>query len=240
MGLFQASFPDCLVVDKAADLVAATRGCGQYVLARDLLRILVASDDDFRAVATGRLRVPAPLTVRNPATDRRPRIALSWKTTNDAQGRYRNVPVDLLAGVLARHDVAWHVAQHGEIAADIATLERLAPRAEIHADTLHPLGEMAAFAADLADMDAVLTADNTLLHLAGGLGLPTVGMLSVPAYWAWPAAGPDSRWYDSVRLVRQARPGRWHSLLAALDAELERLTERPRTTTNSDREERAA
>jgi len=240
VGLLQASFPDCTVVDKAADLVAATRGCGQYVLARDLLGILVAGDDDFQAVAAGRLRVPAAAPVRGPAIDHRPRIALSWKTTNDAQGRYRNVPVELLAGVLARHDVAWHVAQHGDVAADLARLTRLAPRAKIHPDTLHPLGDMAAFATELAGMDAVLTADNTLLHLAGGLGLPTLGMLSVPAYWAWPAAGPDSRWYDSVRLVRQDRPGRWESLLATLDTELERLTAGPWQMPVADRQERAA
>ena len=230
VGLMQSSFPRHAVVDKASDLVAATRECTQYVLARDLLGILVARDDDFRAVAVERLVPPLPPAYRERSADHRPSIALSWKTTNDAQGLYRNVPVNLLADVLARHDVVWHVAQHGDVEEDVATLRRLAPKAEIHADTLHPLANLATFATELLDMDAVLTADNTLLHLAGGLGIETLGMLSVPAYWAWPATGTESRWYDSVRLLRQDRPGRWQPMLAAVDAELERIAAYSRTS----------
>lgn len=222
VGLMQASFPDCVVVDKAADLDATTRGCGQYVLARDLLEILVASDDDFRAVATERLMVPASATTITPAGGLRPRIALAWKTTNDGQGRYRNLPADLLAGVLAGHHIAWHVAQHGNIEADVATFRRLAPQAEIHTDTLHPLGDMAEFSKELLQMDAVVTVDNTLLHLAGGLRIPTLALISVPAYWAWPVSGTQSRWYASVTLLRQARPLAWGDVVSSLSGELRR------------------
>lgn len=221
VGLMRASFSDCVVIDKGSDLVEATRGCGQYVLARDLLGMLVARDEHFRAVAAGRLRTPPRDARRQPSAGQRPRIALSWKTTNGDQGRYRNAPVNLLADVVARHDVDWHVAQHGDVQADVATFRHRAPHARIHADSLHPLGCMASFAAELADMDMVVTADNTLLHLAGALGIPTLAMLSTPAYWAWPAHGQDSRWYASVKLLRQHRPGAWADVFAALDAELE-------------------
>lgn len=220
VGLLQASFPDCLVVNKAADLVAATRGCGQYVLARDLLGILVAGDDDFRAVAAGRLRVSAPATVRWPAVNHRPRIALSWKTTNGPQGRYRNIPLADLASVLAEHDLDWHVAQHGDVTADLSDLRRLAPGASIVAGTLHPLGDMASFANELLAMDAVVTVDNTLLHLAGGLRIPTLALISAPAYWAWPSAGTASRWYASVTLLRHAKQGAWGDVVSALSQAL--------------------
>jgi hypothetical protein len=223
VGLVQSWFPECVVVDKKADLVEAARGCGQYVLVRDLLRMLVARDEDFRAVAAGRLREPPEAMGRDRSSGRRPRIALSWKTTNDEQGRYRNVPASLLADVIARHDVDWHVAQHGDIRDDIATFRRRAPHARIHVDTLHPLGCMAAFAAELTDMDMVVTTDNTLLHLAGAMGIPTLAMLSMPAYWAWPDRGQESRWYASVKLLRQHRPGGWADVLASIDAELESL-----------------
>lgn len=219
-GLMQSWFPDCVVIDKGADLVEATRGCGQYVLARDLLGMLVARDDDFHAVAAGGFREPSRNAVRDLSAGRRPRIALSWKTTNDEQGRYRNAPASLLADVMARHDVDWHVAQHGDVRDEVATFRRRAPHARIHMDTLHPLGCMAAFAAELADMDMVVTADNTLLHLAGALGIQTLGLLSMPAYWAWPEHGHGSRWYASVKLLRQHRPGRWADVFASLDAEL--------------------
>jgi len=223
VGLMRSWFHECVVVDKRADLVEATRGCGQYVLTRDLLGMLVARDDDFRALATQRSRAPFEATVRDRSGGLRPRIALSWKTTNDEQGLYRNAPVSLLADVMARHDVDWYVAQHGDVRNDMATFRQRAPHARIHVDALHPLGCMAAFAAELADMDMVVTVDNTLLHLAGALGIPTLAMLSMPAYWAWPAHGQGSRWYASVKLLRQYLPGRWADVFASLDAELESL-----------------
>ncbi len=79
---------------------------------------------------------------------------------------------------------------------------------------------MAAFADELLQLDAVVTVDNTLLHLAGGLGIPTLALISAPAYWAWPSAGTASRWYASVTLLRQATPGVWSDVLVALDRAL--------------------
>ncbi len=225
--LVQATFPDCRVIDKAGDLAPFVNECHQFVLARDLLGLLVASDADFAALADARLLVPASATQPKRSSCRQPRIALSWKTTNDRQGVYRNVPVDQLAAVIAGHDVEWHIAQHGDVASDVATLRRLAPQASIFDDTLHPLGDMATFAGELAALDAVVTVDNTLLHLAGGLGLPTLGLLSVPAYWAWPAAGMGSRWYASVRLLRQPRAGDWRGLLSSFDRELKTFVSTP-------------
>ena len=85
---------------------------------------------------------------------------------------------------------------------------------------------MATFVGELAGLDAVITVDNSLLHLAGGLGIPTLGLLTIPAYWAWPAEGPGSRWYDSVRLLRQQQPGDWGSVLSQLGAALGELMTR--------------
>lgn len=218
--LLRAAFPDCQIVDKTADLRPVSLVCDRYVLARDLLRLLVASDADFAALAGGRLVVPTSGASRIRSACARPRIALAWKTTNGTQGRYRNIPLAELARVLAEHDVEWHVAQHGDVTADVGELRRLAPGATIVADTLHPLGEMAAFADELLQLDAVVTVDNTLLHLAGGLGIPTLALISAPAYWAWPSAGSASRWYASVRLLRQATPGAWSDVLAALSRAL--------------------
>lgn len=215
--LLRMTFPDCQIVDKAADLRPVTQVCDHYVLARDLLRLLVASDADFAALAVERLVAPTVGGPRKRPAGDRPRIALSWRTTNGPQGRYRNIPLADLAGVLEQHDVEWHVAQHGDVTADVGDLRRLAPRAAIVAGTLHPLGDMASFAAELLEMDAVITVDNTLLHLAGGLGIPTLALISTPAYWAWPSAGTASRWYESVTLLRQATAGSWRDVVSALN-----------------------
>lgn len=218
--LLRATFPDCQIVDKAADLRPVSETCDHYVLARDLLRLLVSSDADFALLAGERLMAPMIGGPRKRPAGDRPRIALSWKTTNGPQGRYRNIPLADLARVLAEHDVDWHVAQHGDVTADLGDLRRLAPGASIVAGTLHPLGDMASFANELLAMDAVVTVDNTLLHLAGGLRLPTLALISAPAYWAWPSAGTASRWYASVTLLRHATPGAWGDVVSALSQAL--------------------
>ena len=224
--LFRESFPECEVIDNSGPVDGLAGRCQRYVLARDRLGLVVGRPEDFAGPAAERLRVPAAALGSLPGSAHRPQVAFSWKTTNDHQGRYRNVPVANLARVLARHDCDWHVAQHGPVADDLAVLRRSVAKDCLHTDTLHPAADMATFAGELAGLDAVITVDNSLLHLAGGLGIPTLGLLTIPAYWAWPAEGPGSRWYDSVRLLRQQQPGDWGSVLSQLGAALGELMTR--------------
>ena len=218
--VFRATFADCEVIDAAGDLRSLAGRCTRYVLARDLLGMLVRQADDFALPAAERLLVPAAARSPRPGVGARPQVALSWKTTNRTEGRFRNAPLKELAEVLGRHDIDWHIAQHGTIAHDVAMLRRRVDASRIHADSLDPTADIATFAGRLLSMDAVVTIDNSLLHLAGGLGLPTFGLLTIPAYWAWPAEGAESRWYASVRVLRQERAGDWTGVFRALDAAL--------------------
>ncbi len=222
--LLQASFPDCRVVDKTGDLSELTGQCSHYVLARDLLGIIVQREEDFTAIAHEKLRVPEnaiPEVVETcESVGSRPNIAVAWKTTNQVQGRSRNLPLDRFSETIANKDAVWHVAQHGEISEDVQFISQCAPNAKIAVNTLAPKGDMLTLATALIRMDAVVTIDNTLLHLAGSLGIRTLAMISIPGYWAWPTHGQSSRWYDSVEIVRQSQPGVWTDVLDVVDREL--------------------
>lgn len=222
VALLRVSFPQCCVVDNTGDLAGLAGSCKQYVLARDLLKLLVKRESDFADISRERMTVPSA-TEANPRRISRPKVAISWRTTNHAQGRFRNLPINPFAKILARHDIEWHVAQHGEIERDVAAFRKLAPSATIHLNTLHPTGDLSKLATELTAMDAVVTIDNTLLHLAGSLGLPTLAMISVPGYWAWPCQGQGSRWYESVSILRQQKPGDWSNVLSDLEDALTRL-----------------
>jgi lipoprotein NlpI len=71
-------------------------------------------------------------------------------------------------------------------------------------------------------MDAVVSTDTSILHLAGALGLPTLALLSQTPDWRWLRDRSDSPWYPTLTLVRQERAGDWLPVFQHVAAELRR------------------
>jgi hypothetical protein len=75
-------------------------------------------------------------------------------------------------------------------------------------------------AALMMSLDLVVTSDTSIAHLAGGLGRPTLVMLRHAPEWRWMLDRPDSPWYPTVTLYRQARPAAWDGVVDRLAADL--------------------
>lgn len=71
-------------------------------------------------------------------------------------------------------------------------------------------------AAMMAACDLIITADTSVAHLAGALGVPVWVALPWLADWRWLEDRDDSPWYPSMRLFRQKRPGDWPAVFAAM------------------------
>ena len=85
-------------------------------------------------------------------------------------------------------------------------------------------------AAIVAGLDAVVSIDSSVAHLAGALDRPVCLLLPEPAEWRWLRGVDRTEWYPRHRLLRQARPGDWTEPLRQLREELSRaLAGRPRT-----------
>jgi len=84
----------------------------------------------------------------------------------------------------------------------------------------HELKDFADTAAIVAAVDAVVTIDTAVAHLAGGLGWPTLVMVSTACDWRWLTEGNTTPWYPNVRIIRQARPGDWGGVLRNVAAAL--------------------
>ena len=52
-------------------------------------------------------------------------------------------------------------------------------------------------------LDLVVTADNTVAHLAGALGIRTWCLLPFCPEWRWGVSGESAIWYQSLQLFRQ-------------------------------------
>lgn len=76
-------------------------------------------------------------------------------------------------------------------------------------------------AADLLNIDLLITVDTMLAHLAGALGRPVWVLLPFQADWRWLLDRADSPWYPTMRLFRQAGEGDWDSAIACMARSLE-------------------
>jgi ADP-heptose:LPS heptosyltransferase len=92
-------------------------------------------------------------------------------------------------------------------------------------DVVHIGGEFRDFAdtaAALAALDAVISADTAVAHLAGAMSKPLLLLLPFAADFRWLRERQDSPWYPSARLYRQSKFGDWQSVIAALAQDLPR------------------
>jgi Flp pilus assembly protein TadD len=72
-------------------------------------------------------------------------------------------------------------------------------------------------AAAMESMDLIITADTAIAHLAGALARPTWVALPCLPDWRWMLERPDSPWYPTMRLFRQASPGDWLGVFSDIE-----------------------
>ena len=116
----------------------------------------------------------------------------------------------LLPQLLDLPDVAWVSLQYG--ASDPTGLERL-EMPQLSSNWLDT-------AILLSQLDAVVTVDTGIAHLAGAMGRPTFVLLPFSPDWRWGLGTDTTPWYPSVRLIRQRAPRDWASTIAPLHAAL--------------------
>jgi hypothetical protein len=77
-------------------------------------------------------------------------------------------------------------------------------------------------AGTIARLDAVITVDTMMAHLAGAMGLPVWTLLCRDCDWRW-GVGETTPWYRSMRLFRQTRAGDWQSVIERVAESLARI-----------------
>ena len=210
------NIPAQAVVSKTSDLLEFEGMFSGYLLARDALAMTLALPGGLDAISSIAFSPPAASQKQNdPIATARPVFAFSWKTTNKRQGRYRNIPLADFAQELSRIDAEFLSAQHGVSDSEARLLKRTLGN-RFRPDCLDTSASIAVLSQQLAACDGIISIDNSVLHIAGAFGIPALGLLSVPSYWAWPATGSNSRWYPTVKLRHQQKPGDWSSVLENL------------------------
>ena len=156
------------------------------------------------------------------AQDGRKRIGISWAggLAHTRQAARTLALDDLLDIVGYRDDLALVSLQHGQ---DLAALHETAQRRglDITAFAQAELHDMADLAALIASLDAVVTVQNTNVHLCGALGVPCLAILPPVPEWRYSLEGGQMAWYGSVDLFRRTKLDGLPELVPALRARLE-------------------
>ena len=81
----------------------------------------------------------------------------------------------------------------------------------------------------IATLDAVITTDTCIAHLAGAMGKPVWILLPHLADWRWMEGTEQTPWYPTARLFRQTAAGDWAGVLERVIAKVrERDVDRER------------
>jgi len=148
-----------------------------------------------------------------------PRVGVVWAgASGHANDHNRSAPYGLAAYLFARPGIGWVSLQKGASEAALATLD---PTLRAEMLEIGPLvDDFGQTAHALADLDAVITVDTSVAHLAGAMGIPTWLMVPFAPDWRWGTSADRTPWYPSMRLVRQPAVGAWAPVAERLTAEL--------------------
>jgi hypothetical protein len=143
------------------------------------------------------------------------KIGIAWRGGHPAAKRPRFVPPDAWAALFQDRDLVPVCLQHGPDPAELLSLEQAIGRAIPRIADIDPLQNLDSFAALVAGLDAVVSVDNSTVHLAGALGVPAAVLLGFESDWRWGVDGVGCPWYSSVMRLRQKAPRDWHEPIAA-------------------------
>jgi tetratricopeptide (TPR) repeat protein len=144
----------------------------------------------------------------------RPRLAICWPDAEASPA----LPAALMSDVLSRLAQIEGLSLVSLTAppAGVEIPERLGPRLHIVSEADLPGDAFVRHAAILANVDAVVSPDTALAHLAGAMNVPTFLVLPRGASWKWLLQRSDSPWYPSMRLFREREMGGWGPALDEL------------------------
>jgi len=136
-----------------------------------------------------------------------PRVGLVWAgapRSDDPEAQAldqrRNLPFRMLLPLTVTPGVSFVSLQTGPARSQIA--------GGIH-DPMGAARDFADTAAIIANLDAVISVDTAVAHLAGAMGKPVFLLDRYDNCWRWLYGRGDSPWYPTLMIFRQAQPGDW-------------------------------
>lgn len=151
----------------------------------------------------------------------KPKIGLSWKggvgSTNKPS---RSIPMELLKPLFSfdAHFISLQYHVNGQAEVDKFN-ESMGYEAIIHWQDV--IDDYDLTARLLTHLDLVISVPQSVVHLAGALGVQTIQMCPMQALWQMGPYGQNAPWYKSVENYWQPKDGDWESVIAQICKTLE-------------------
>src|SRR5262249_29531819 len=145
-----------------------------------------------------------------------PLIGIAWagrRTHHNDQNR--SLPLARLAPLLHRPGVRFVRLQRDPRDGDDAILRQCPNVLDLGVPE-----DLADTAALIGRLDAVISVDTAVAHLAGALGKRLFLLLPFAADFRWLRGRADSPWYPTAQLMRQPAFGDWDGVVARFGAQL--------------------
>ena len=141
------------------------------------------------------------------------KIGISWRGGLDKHARIRrSTQLEQWLPLLRTTHCHFINLQYGDYQASLQNIENTHGIHIHHWDAIDPLKEIENFSALISQLDLIISIDNSTVHFAGSLGIPTWVLLPLYADWRWLTQGESSYWYASLKLLRQKSPHQWEDI----------------------------
>ncbi|ABB25079.1 TPR repeat [Synechococcus sp. CC9902] len=77
----------------------------------------------------------------------------------------------------------------------------------------------------LKNCDLLISADSSVVHLAGAIGTKVWLALNYVPEWRWGLENEKTEWYEDMKLYRQNRRGNWEDVIQTMKEDLKRLVD---------------
>lgn len=126
----------------------------------------------------------------------------------------RSVPLETLKPLFSIPNISWVSLQKDEAS------EQITPELDIDSEAINQCGSFYETACLIMSLDAVVTVDTAIAHLAGALGKPVIILSRYDQCWRWLQNRNDTPWYPKMRLFRQQVSGDWATVVSAVSKHL--------------------
>ena len=155
------------------------------------------------------------------------RVGLVWAGNPRAQNAsarridaLRSLPFSTLSPLVENTALACYSLQLGDMAIMQMQMNHRGGRVINYARELRDFSDTAAL---IDNLDLIISVDTAVAHLAGSLGKPVWLLSRYNSCWRWLLDRNESPWYPTMQIFRQQQFGNWDSVIAEVQAELNRV-----------------